>query len=172
MNVVLMGPPGSGKSFIGKLLARAGVASYLELEPVLVSRFGSGDEFLRNKAAALAFIRASHIDQLERSTGRPVVLESTGISDRPLIDELRGRYPLRLVHVATPRATCLQRVASRPAHLNIRNDPEAAVRLHDFWLAEVGPSYAFALSVDGTDAPGACRDIAGLLQASEPQDRQ
>ena len=33
--IVLMGPPGSGKSFLGNHLASQGMVSYLELEPFL-----------------------------------------------------------------------------------------------------------------------------------------
>ena len=39
--VILMGPPGTGKSYLGNRLRERGVASYLEIEPLIVEEFGS-----------------------------------------------------------------------------------------------------------------------------------
>lgn len=140
-----------------------GIAHYVELEPLLVAKFGKGAQFQANKAAALQFIRESYATQLRDATG-PVAFESTGVSDRALIDALRAQHILLLVHVATPKSICIARVASRPDHLNIGNDVVAAARFYDFWYEEVAPSYRFAATVDGVDVESASRSIAALLQ--------
>jgi hypothetical protein len=140
-----------------------GITHYVELEPRLVAIFGKGAQFLANKVAALQFVRESYATQLRYATG-PVAFESTGVSDRALIDALRARHVLLLVHVATPKATCVARVAGRPDHLNIGNDVDAAARFYDFWYAQVAPSYRFAATVDGTDVESAGGSIASLLQ--------
>jgi gluconate kinase len=157
-----MGPPGSGKSYIGNSLATEKIASYLELEPLLVEKFGKGAEFLSNKDAALRFIRESYSEQLQHARG-PVAFESTGVSDRALIESLRREYQFLLVKVETPRDTCVARVASRPGHLNIGNDVAASARFYDFWYRDIEPTYRFAASVDGTNVDAAVRDIANLL---------
>jgi hypothetical protein len=158
-----MGPPGSGKSFIGNSLASRGIARYIELEPILVEKFGKGSEFVANKEAALKFIRESYIQQLEESSG-PVAIESTGVSDRPLLDDVMRRYTLLCVKLSTPKAICLERVANRPPHLNIGNDLAATARFYDFWHKEIEPTYSFALAVDGNDVERAIREIAQLLE--------
>lgn len=38
---MLMGAPGSGKSFLGHHLAARGIAAYRELEPILRERFAA-----------------------------------------------------------------------------------------------------------------------------------
>lgn len=167
--IVLMGPPGSGKSFIGNTLARRGIARYVELEPILVKKFGKGSEFLSNKAAALAFIRESYRTQLNEAAG-PIAIESTGVSDRAFIEEMVREHGLLLDKIVTAKATCLERVANRPKDLNIGNDVSASARFHDFWYASVEPTYTFAAAVDGTDIEGAICDIAELLASDRPRD--
>jgi len=162
--VVLMGPPGSGKSFLGNQLARRGIASYAELEPILVEKFGRGAEFLANKRAVVRFIRESYAQQLRDARG-PVAFESTGVSDRPLLEELLREHALLLVKLETPKATCLERVASRPQDRNIGNDREATARFYDFWYRDIEPTYDFAVSVDGTNVEAALRDVARLLSS-------
>ncbi len=39
--IVLMGPPGSGKSFLGNRLKQQGIVDYVEREPILVETFGT-----------------------------------------------------------------------------------------------------------------------------------
>ena len=158
-----MGPPGSGKTFFGKRLAELGMARYVELEPILVERFGTGASFLANKGAALAFIAESHEAALAES-GLPVAIESTGVSDRPLLEKLGARYRLLVVKVLAPKALCMERVASRARDRNLSNDVEATARFHDFWHAKIEPSYAFACAVDGTDLDAAVRTLGALLR--------
>lgn len=85
--IVLIGPPGCGKSHLGRLLISSGVADYVELEPILVERFGKGEEFLANKTAALAFI-AKHFRDRIANADTVIAFESTGLSDWPMLEEL------------------------------------------------------------------------------------
>ena len=169
--VVLMGPPGSGKSFIGTRLAELGLASYVELEPILVEKFGTGAQFLANKDAAVRFIAQSYDEQLS-APGRAVALESTGVSDRPLLERLLRRHRLLLVRVNTPREVCVERVATRARGRNIGNDAEAAGRFHDFWHATIEPTYDFACAVDGTHLDEAVDSIASLLGGTATTERR
>lgn len=54
--IVLMGPPGSGKSHLGRVLQERGIGSYRELEPLLRETFGSGREFNARIREAGAFV--------------------------------------------------------------------------------------------------------------------
>jgi predicted kinase len=152
--LVLMGPPGSGKSFLGRRLRQSGVASYVELEPILVDRFGQGAEFASNKQAALELISQSYTRQLE-SGEELVVFESTGISDRSVLESLMQRYTIEIVKICTPKDVCLSRIASRKHGSNLTNDRETNARLYDYWYDVIEPTYAFSCEVDGTDAEAA-----------------
>ena len=160
--VVLMGPPGSGKSYLGAALRDAGVARYEEIEPLLVARFGTGAAFAGRKDEALAFIREQY-ERLLDVPGLPVVIESTGVSDRPMIEAFSERYRLAFVAVDTRRDVCIERVRTRGTCANLSNDVEATGRFHDYWHAEVAPSYAFEVRISGVDAVGAVGVVRGLL---------
>jgi predicted kinase len=166
--LVLMGPPGSGKSFLGRRLHECGIASYVELEPILVNRFGQGSEFASNKQAALELICQSYTRQLE-SREQLVAFESTGISDRSVLESLMQRYTIEIIKVCTPKDVCMSRIASRRPGSNLTNDREANARLYDYWYDVIEPTYAFSREVDGTDAEAAVSRIRevylGLRQA-------
>jgi len=160
--VVLMGPPGCGKSFLGNHLARLGIVTFVELEPILVEKFGKGAAFQANKDAALKFIRESCLRQLRVAKG-PIAFESTGVSDRALIEELVGGHQVLLVKVETPKVVCLERLATRPRARNLSNDLAAGARFYDFWHRDIEPTYAFAATVDGTSVSEATRAIVAML---------
>jgi shikimate kinase len=100
--IVLLGPPGSGKSHLGCLLARRGAARYTEFEPLLIARFGTGEAFAARKTEALAFLKQNYGDLL-RAGGLPLVIESTGLSEEPILRELADRWRLAVAALRTPR---------------------------------------------------------------------
>ena len=75
--IILMGPPGSGKSSLANHLAAEGIASYLEVEPILVAEFGTGQEFQSRIKEAGAFLWHSYTEQLRASPQMPPSRTST-----------------------------------------------------------------------------------------------
>ena len=160
--LILMGPPGCGKTYLGHYLSKQSMAEYTELEPVLVERFGTGAQFRDRKAEALVYIEQQYLAQRDRS-GLPIVLESTGLSDRTILERLTESFRVAFVKVRTPRATCLERIANRERGRNLSNDVEAAGRFYDYWTHEIAPTYSFDLEVSGTDVQEATSAIQTLL---------
>src|SRR5687767_1611426 len=119
--IILIGPPGAGKSYLGRALAERGIAHYTELEPILMRRFGQGAQFAQHKLAALAFLR-DHYHQELQQTGHVVVIESTGLSDRPIIEAIAQQYRCLFVKVDAAKDLCLTRVAQRERGRNVSND--------------------------------------------------
>jgi len=160
--VLLMGPPGSGKSFLGNRLNAHGVVSYTELEPMLMGIFGTGEDFVRRRPEAHAWIRNFYREQLAEAV-LPVGIETTGLSDRPFLEELSGSHRMLYVKVATPREVCVERVRTRPGGRNINKptDPRttSAGSFYDYWHREIAPTYDFDLAVPGTDVASAVGQI-------------
>ena len=59
--VVLLGPPGSGKSAIGEELGRTGLR-WRDWEPTILDRWGTRERFIANKAAALPALHEEILD--------------------------------------------------------------------------------------------------------------
>ena len=159
---MLLGPTGSGKSHLGRLLHARGLAHFEELEPLLMTQFGTGADFAARKAEALEFIEASYRRQLGQST-LPVALQATGLSDRAIQERIGRDFRLLLARINTPRQLCAARAQSRPAGQNLNNDPEYAASFHDYWQANVAPGWNFALELDGTDSEAALTLIGTAL---------
>jgi shikimate kinase len=168
--LVLMGPPGSGKSFLGRHLAATRVAAYVEMEPLLAERFGRGEAFAARIAEAGAFLWSSYVDQLATSK-LPVAFESTGVSDRALLDALHRSYRVAFVRVETPRFVCAERVVTRGTRRNIAStdDAERVGRFYDLWCERVAPTLRFDAIVDGADVAAAAQVIREMLERKENQ---
>jgi hypothetical protein len=95
----------------------------------------------------------------------PVTLESTGVSDRRLLDALSREYRVAMARIRADRQLCIERLIARPRGKNISNsdDPDLIGRFYDHWCDKVAPTYTFDLEIDGSDARAATQAIRGFL---------
>jgi hypothetical protein len=166
--LILMGPFGSGKSYLGNRLREKGIADYVELEPIVYGRFGRGPVFDLERATA--FIRAHYEDSLS-AAGKLVAFESTGVVQRPLVLDIIARYEVALVRVSTPKDLCVARVARRNEESSRPIALSKVVAFHDYWITEIAPTYDFSLEVDGTNDKVALRTISQFVQNYGVTDR-
>lgn len=161
--IQLMGPPGSGKSTLGRELDRQGVVSYTELEPILVERFGRGEEFARHRPKAHEWIWSFYRRALQTSP-LPVAMETTGIAGRDFLEEIQATGRVLLIKLTTPREVCVSRALSRPKGAHVTDHGRAAAgRFFDHWHGDVAPTYAFDLCVSGTDLDADVESIKACL---------
>lgn len=163
--IVLMGPFGCGKTYLGVCLRDQNIAQYIELEPIVYGRFGTGLDF--DVAKASDYIRSSYLEQLSSSSGL-VAFESTGVTQRPLLLDVMARYQVALVRVCTPKAVCLERVAKRNASALTPIELGKASQFFDYWNDEVAPTYDFALEINGVNAHKAVEDIRTYVNGFTP----
>ena len=163
--LVLMGPFGSGKTFLGKRLSALNIAQYVDLEPIMYDRFSSGDQFDLERATT--FLREHYEEQL--STPHLATFESTGVVQRPLLCDMIAKYNIALIRVCTPKHICLERVVQRNRHTNRPIDLAKANEFFDHWNDEIAPTYNFALELDGMDTDTAVKNIQTLTTTVSPK---
>jgi shikimate kinase len=152
--IVLLGPPGAGKTHLGRRIQESLGFAFRDVEQELLERYGSREAFVKDKSTALAAQERELRSRLA-SSPVPIILESTGLSDGPMLARLRQEFPVLWIKVDAPRELCVARVQSRPAGGNFSNDPQQAGEFHDFWRREVEPRYSFDLEVVTDGSPDA-----------------
>jgi shikimate kinase len=162
--VVLLGPPGSGKTTVGGALAGCGFR-WRDREQELVERWGSRDAFVANKADALPELHRSISEWLAESGDR-AALETTGLSDAPLLEEVRRHHSTTVVRLDVSEATALARVGDRHRGGHLSDDPDDNRRVWHAFQRLVLPRVPVDLVVD-TEVHGVDAATAMVLHLVE-----
>jgi shikimate kinase len=129
--LVLVGPKGSGKTYIGTLLGKELGIRFLRVEPIfLETTRGSQLTGTALDAEGYARILAEVDSALSRE--RRVAIESTGASEAfpAFLQALRSRYAVKLVAVRAPLDRCLERVRSRDQSVHIAVSDERVTEIN------------------------------------------
>jgi shikimate kinase len=149
--VVLLGPPGSGKSAVGYTLDGLGYR-WRDWEWELVRTWGSRAAFLRNKSEALPELHQGVLDWLAAS-GRRAAWETTGLSDAPLLEQIRRDHDATVVRLDVSVDTALARVRRRRRGSHLSDDPEDTRRVVEAFQRLVLPHQPVDLVVDTEGQP-------------------
>lgn len=139
MLILLIGPKGSGKSHIGRLLeARLGV-HFFHVEPHWMSYYAECAAAGRPVSIAEGIERVHPLIADALATRAHVCVETTGASAEILDDLLsfKERFDLLLVQVEAPLSLCLERIAAR--------DQASQIPMQE---ADIRKVYALSTSVD------------------------
>jgi shikimate kinase len=143
--LILIGPAGAGKTWIGHVLARRLGITFLDAERMFLARYGSTEAFLRNKPEALDWFE----QVVRESVGmRTVVFEAGPFSQQDLVRRLQEEFSTVLVSVGAPLAVRLERIRGREQGRHFVYDPEASVRYDDLYEREVKPKFSFSFHVE------------------------
>ncbi|MCC6278533.1 MAG: hypothetical protein IT289_11520 [Oligoflexia bacterium] len=123
--ILLIGPKGTGKTYIGTLIERHFGIRFLRVEPIFLENIRTS--LLRSierdaEGFGKVFTRISQILESRDS----VIVESTGASDafHDFLGVLMVKYKTRLISIRTPLKICHERVQNRDnsAHIPVSDD--------------------------------------------------
>lgn len=120
--IVLLGPPGSGKTAIGEELAERFGYRYVDYEAVLVEKYGPVELFVRYKKQAIPELHRTILNSID-SAQMPIVVETTALSERDFIENLVTSHRTFTALLSTSLETALERIELRPRGRNLSNSP-------------------------------------------------
>jgi shikimate kinase len=141
--VVLLGPPGSGKSTVGAALGRLGLR-WREWEPSILERWRSRDDFIAEKRTALPWLHDEIIRWID-SDRTVAVIETTGLSDAPLLDRLQGSLVVRL---DVSERVAMSRVGARQPNQHLTDDIESNRAIWRAFYEVVASSRRVDIAID------------------------
>lgn len=128
--LVLLGPKGSGKTYVGTLVERELGIRFLRVEPIFLEHQRTSPlTGAARDAEGYAKVLAAVGGVLEREPR--VSIESTGASPAfmPFLEQLRSRAEVAVVAIRAPLDRCAERVRTRDQtlHIPVSDDQVAAV---------------------------------------------
>jgi shikimate kinase len=149
---MLIGPKGSGKTHIGKLVDRQMDIVFLQVELIWLGLQPGEDGWKRVEAA---------IDALFQTRDR-VMIESLGAGDgfRGFHDSLTRKYSIKMIRVYADLETCLERVRSRSKlnHIDVSDD-----KVIEYNRVAATVKYDWALEIDNNQ-PAPDAEILAVIQ--------
>jgi len=127
---LLVGPKGSGKTYIGGLLEQALGVHFLRVERLLIDHIKAAGLDSDQLPGDGYHLEEEAIDRILQNNGE-VISEATGSSKHlpSFIERLRNKYTVVLIRVVCPLHACLERVDARsPAdHFEISDEAIMAI---------------------------------------------
>jgi predicted ABC-type ATPase len=119
MLVLLVGPKGAGKSYVGRLLESALKVHFLHVEPLWMSYYAECDRLNQPRSILEGIKRVRPAIDLALQAHEHVCIETTGASAE-IFDDLvaaGAASGVLLVKIHAPLSTCLERIETRnPTH--------------------------------------------------------
>ncbi len=144
--VILLGPPGSGKTTVGSELERLGLR-WREWEMTILRRWGSRANFVANKTVGLRLLQ-DEIRAFIELPGRPAAIETTGLSDAEFLDALAVDYAAFCVRLDVSESECVRRVGRRARGRHLTDDVEVSRAIWREFYEQVAPIRAGDLVID------------------------
>ena len=144
--IVLVGTPGSGKTWMGETLARRLNLCFLDMERILLAEYGTTERFVANKPAALDWFEARVREEAAREE-RTLIFEIGAFSQRSTVQRLQEDFATVLVLVSASAMTRRQRLEDRALGRHFVDEVSETMRHDAFFEREVKPTFDFAFEI-------------------------
>jgi shikimate kinase len=147
---ILIGPKGSGKTYIGQLLEQELGIPFLQVEPIFLAIKGESDalnpHYLEKGYRLVEEAVASNLQ-----TNDSVAFDSTGaaLEFKHLLARLETRYSVKLIRIHAPADLCLSRIKARDKSLQI---PVSEELIETVNRLSVAAEFDYALTIDNGGA--------------------
>lgn len=158
--LLLVGPKGAGKTFIGDILERHLGLAFLRIEPIFLGILRREPELEGIELERRGFQAVlEKLDELAHSR-EVLCIESTGTARTlpELLAALRRRFEVRLIRVRSPLDVCLERIRSRDASLHIPVSDDRVMEINEIAARVELP---WDLEIDNSDL----QEEAAIVQA-------
>lgn len=145
--MILIGTPGSGKTWVGEVLARRKGLCFLDLEGMLLARYGSTAEFIADKPRALEWFE-ERVRVCVAEQDRTVVFEVGAFSQRDTIRRLRSEFDTVLVLVEAASPLRRRRIETRERGRNLIEDADESMTYDGVFETELRPTFDFTFRIE------------------------
>lgn len=137
MLIILVGPKGSGKSHIGRILERRLGVRFVHVEPLWMEYYAECRSGGREPVIAEGIASVHPVIARALSEGGNVCVETTGASSE-ILNDLLALAPTSerlVIRVAVPLQLCLERIAARDQTEQIPMDAASIRTVYDLSIA-------------------------------------
>jgi shikimate kinase len=125
--VILLGPPASGKTALGRMLGERGWR-FREWELELLDAWRNRENLVAHETEALAALH-QRVRDLAAAPGLPAVYETTGLADAEFLDQVVTELPTIVVKLDVGLNEARRRARQRPRGEHLADDDAATRRI-------------------------------------------
>ena len=160
---ILIGPKGTGKTFIGRILGKEFGFNFIEVERIFKAL--KGDRLYNDKHYIEEGFNVLTNTIKEGVKQNHIVFESTGLTDefRVLLEELKSNHRVILIHVKTPLPLCMERIAMRDASDQIALTKSSIEEINNASIKQLF-SYDFVIDNTNLDKRGLVKLLKSIVK--------
>ncbi len=145
---ILIGPKGSGKSYIGRLLEKEFKIRFLSVEPYFL-HVANDAEVLDEKSFTETWERVEKEISKHFKNNDKIIFESTGTFDsfKIFLKRLQSKYKVKLIKIEAPLDICFERYKKRSVSDHVPMSEKLVERINRIAVRE---KYPFDIVIDNT----------------------